>query len=310
MRAMVWQKRSWQWLAAALVFSLVVVWYMVQNLGQLHRSIEIIQRTPVSGYLFAAPLLLLTFVLAAFSYGFLAFHPLKFLELFTVELAAAAVNRVVPSGLGGAGLHGLYLHNRRHTVAEATAVVSTNNLLGALVHVSILGAVLAPVSSRHFHFRLGIEQRWFLLGCGAICMMLFALWIFRRVVYRFVRNVLASLRTYEQQPHRLVYAAFSLLALTLTNLVILHLVASSYGVWLDAPTLLVIYSVGVLMGAVVPTPGGLAGVEAGLTGGFMAFGVESTNAIALALTFRLLTYWLPIIPGLIALVVARAHLLL
>lgn len=55
----------------------------------------------------------------------------------------------------------------------------------------------------------------------------------------------------------------------------------------------------------MPTPGGLAGVEAGLVGGFMAYGVTATAAIAIALAFRLVTYWLPIVPGAIALYVSR-----
>jgi undecaprenyl-diphosphatase len=117
--------------------------------------------------------------------------------------------------------------------------------------------------------------------------------------------LLVSLRRYERQPHKLAYAALALLALTLIYLLILHLAARSFGVWLDAPSLFLVYTAGVFIGAAVPTPGGLAGVEAGLVGGFMAYGVGSTTAIAIALAFRLVTYWLPIIPGVAAFFVSR-----
>ncbi|QQS18250.1 flippase-like domain-containing protein [Candidatus Saccharibacteria bacterium] len=74
--------------------------------------------------------------------------------------------------------------------------------------------------------------------------------------------------------------------------------------------LFLVYTGGVLLGAAVPTPGGLAGVEAGLVGGFMAYGVAGTTAIAIALAFRLATYWLPMLPGVIALFAAnRKHLI-
>ena len=42
-------------------------------------------------------------LLAALSYKFLALHTLSFRQLILVELAAAAVNRLVPAGLGGLG---------------------------------------------------------------------------------------------------------------------------------------------------------------------------------------------------------------
>jgi undecaprenyl-diphosphatase len=90
---------------------------------------------------------------------------------------------------------------------------------------------------------------------------------------------------------------------------VLHLAARSFGVWLELPQLFLVYTGGVLLGAAVPTPGGLAGVEAGLVGGFMAYGVGSTTAIAIALAFRLATYWLPILPGLTAFAIYRRRII-
>ena len=46
-------------------------------------------------------------------------------------------------------------------------------------------------------------------------------------------------------------------------------------------------------GSISPTPGGLGVAEAGLT----AAGVRTDLAVAAALTHRLVTFWLPPIPG-------------
>jgi undecaprenyl-diphosphatase len=235
----------------------------------------------------------------------LAFQRLKLRELLAVELAASCINRLVPSGLGGLGFHGLYLHKRRHTVAQATAVVSINNLLGVSVHLLLLALVLLTGSAGQFRLGWSLKQGWVLLG---ICLLLGSALLLgrvRRTVRSFVRNLLVSLRRYERQPHRLAYAALALCALTLTNVLVLHLAARSFGVWLELPQLFLVYTGGVLVGAAVPTPGGLAGVEAGLVAGFMAYGVGSTTAIAIALAFRLSTYWLPILPGAVSLVLSR-----
>lgn len=50
----------------------------------------------------------------------------------------------------------------------------------------------------------------------------------------------------------------------------------------------------------LPVPGGL-GVEAGLAGGLIAFGVPSSVAVLASLTQRMLSTWLPAIPGVVAL---------
>ena len=290
---------------ASLVFTALVAVFVWKNWSTFGQSVGVMRNAELHDFWMSLPLVALTFVLAAFAYSFLAFQRLKLRELLAVELAASCINRLVPSGLGGLGMHGMYLHKRKHTVAQATAVVSINNLLGMSVHLLLLALVLLTGSAGQFRLGWSQKQGWVLLG---ICILLGSALLFRRVrraLRSFVRNLLVSLRRYKRQPHRLAYAALALCALTLTNVLVLHLAARSFGVWLDLPQLFLVYTGGVLLGAAVPTPGGLAGVEAGLVGGFMAYGVGSTTAIAIALAFRLSTYWLPILPGAVSIVLSR-----
>lgn len=297
--------KAWVRPVASAVFTVLVALFVWRNWVQMSQSVAVLRSVPLGDFWLAIPLVGLTFVLAAFAYSFLAFRHLRLAELFVVELAAACVNRLVPSGLGGLGVHGLYLHKRKHTVAEATAVVSVNNLLGMGVHLALLAAVLVAGGHSTFHLGWSIKQGWVLLGIGIVVLFVVLYPRVRRVIVQFWRNLLVSLRRYERQPHRLVYAALALLGLTLVNVCVLYIAARSFGVWLSASDLFIVYTAGVLLGAAVPTPGGLAGVEAGLVGGFIAYDVTATTAIAIALAFRFVTYWLPIVPGTIALYVSR-----
>lgn len=274
------------------------------------RSFDVIRTMPVGNFWLALLLMLLTFVLAASSYSFLVFRRAPLKELLLIELAASCVNRLVPSGLGGLGLHGLYLHRRSHTTAQATAIVSINNLLGMIIHMSLLAGVVLTGSVRGLQLGWSIKQGWIAAGIGLVPVLLILMPRVRVLVLRFLRNVLHSLLHYRREPHRLVYAGLALLSLTLLHVSILYLASVGIGVQLDVVALFVVYSMGVLVGAVVPTPGGLAGVEAGLVGGFMAYGVSSTTAIAIALAFRFVTYWLPILPGALALYVVNRKQLL
>jgi uncharacterized protein (TIRG00374 family) len=59
------------------------------------------------------------------------------------------------------------------------------------------------------------------------------------------------------------------------------------------------YYVGTLAN-VLPVPGGIGGVEAGMIGAFLAFGAQRHLAVLAVLAYRTISFWLPTIPGAIA----------
>ena len=70
----------------------------------------------------------------------------------------------------------------------------------------------------------------------------------------------------------------------------------------DAPPLAVItqaFFVG-MFGNLLPMPGGVGGVEGGMIAALAAFGVDAGQAVVAVLLFRAVTFWLPMIPGVIA----------
>jgi uncharacterized protein (TIRG00374 family) len=59
------------------------------------------------------------------------------------------------------------------------------------------------------------------------------------------------------------------------------------------------YFVGMLANT-LPLPGGIGGVDGGMIGAFIAFGVNSEIAIVAVLAYRVFAFWLPTIPGAVA----------
>jgi uncharacterized protein (TIRG00374 family) len=59
------------------------------------------------------------------------------------------------------------------------------------------------------------------------------------------------------------------------------------------------YFVGFL-GNLLPLPGGIGGVDGGMIGAFLAFGVDDGLTVLAVLSYRLFAFWLPTIPGAIA----------
>jgi uncharacterized membrane protein YbhN (UPF0104 family) len=55
-----------------------------------------------------------------------------------------------------------------------------------------------------------------------------------------------------------------------------------------------------MLGNLLPMPGGVGGVEGGMIASSVAFGVDGGLAVVAVLVYRAFTFWLPLIPGVIA----------
>jgi uncharacterized membrane protein YbhN (UPF0104 family) len=83
------------------------------------------------------------------------------------------------------------------------------------------------------------------------------------------------------------------------NIAVLWAAFRAFG---DSPPLAVLvmaYFVGML-GNLLPLPGGVGGVDGGMIGACIAFGVPSSLAVVSVLTYRAFAFWLPTLPGIVA----------
>jgi undecaprenyl-diphosphatase len=55
------------------------------------------------------------------------------------------------------------------------------------------------------------------------------------------------------------------------------------------------------LGQAAPTPGGVGAVEAAMIAAFAALGVDASVAVPTVFLYRIATFWLPILPGVISL---------
>jgi len=83
------------------------------------------------------------------------------------------------------------------------------------------------------------------------------------------------------------------------NIAVLWAAFRAFG---DSPPLAVLvmsYFVGMLAN-LLPLPGGVGGVDGGMIGACIAFGVPSSLAVVAVLTYRAFAFWLPTLPGIVA----------
>jgi uncharacterized membrane protein YbhN (UPF0104 family) len=76
--------------------------------------------------------------------------------------------------------------------------------------------------------------------------------------------------------------------------------ARAFGVDVSFVDVFAVYLGGTAVAAASPTPGNVGAVEVTLSAGLVAIGMPSGAAVAAVLLYRLLTFWLPFVPGLIA----------
>jgi putative heme transporter len=72
----------------------------------------------------------------------------------------------------------------------------------------------------------------------------------------------------------------------------------AFGQTVPPAQLIMGYFIGTL-GSLLPLPGGVGGVEGGMIGAFVAFGVPPGRAVVSVLAYRAISFWLPTIPGII-----------
>jgi putative heme transporter len=83
------------------------------------------------------------------------------------------------------------------------------------------------------------------------------------------------------------------------NIAVLYASFRAFGKAPPVAVLIQAYFVG-LLGNLLPLPGGIGGVDGGMIGALVAFGVGSGLAVVAVLVYRLFAFWLPTIPGAIA----------
>jgi len=287
---------------------MVAVYVILPQLGDFRASWQLLRHPTAAWTVLAVLLSLLTYLLAAATYYLLAFKPLRYGPTVLVQAAATFINRLLPGGLGALGANYAYLRHERHTVVQAASVTAINNIIGALGHGLLAAACLMFFPSRVIPTSISYSSRLGLLvgfiAIGLIMLGVLALIFGKQKFVDKVTETRQQVLSYRHRPGRLAVALVTSVLLTTANVLCLLCCALALGVQLPFAAVLLVLSFGVGAGTFIPTPGGLGGFEAGLVAGFIAYDVSGATALAAALLFRLVSYWLPLAIGALALVAA------
>lgn len=284
------------------VVIILLLFVLVPQTETLWNSLEIVRQAAIEPVIIALILTFTAYALSAEIYHLLLKHPIQLRAVVTVQVASALTARIAPIGVGTMGLNAVFLRRQKHSLAESLAVVGVNNGLGLIGHGLLLAimATTAPLPAQ-LDFSVSWSVLYWILLAVAASIIIFV-WSdkLRNKILTALSTLGQAIAGYRHRKREVSLAFFTSMLLSIVYVLVLLASSQALGIHLGFNQVFLIYTFSLLTGALTPTPGGLVGVEAGLAAGFIAYGVESDTALAIALLYRLVTYWLPLLPGFIA----------
>jgi glycosyltransferase 2 family protein len=248
----------------------------------------------------------LTYVGAALSLSGFVTERLSFMLTVLAQLAGSFVTLVTPAAVGGAALNVRYLQRRKIAAPIAAASVGVSQVVAFVLHISLLVVFIALTGTSESHqFRLPTAGYFVLAALVAVALVVAALPAGRRLLRSRVApafsQVLPRLLQMAQHPRKLAQGIGGTLLLSVAYILCLDVCVRALGGSLPIASVAVVYLTGSALGSLVPTPGGLGAVEAALSAGLTAAGLPGAAALSSVLLYRLLTFWLPVPLGWVAL---------
>ncbi len=243
-----------------------------------------------------------TYLMASVELMGAAGRRLSLMRTSLAQLASTAANRITVSGIGAAGVNTRYLERSGLSTTDAVSAVAVMTAAGVVVHSLGLAATVPWLWS------IGLKPKHLLPNWQILVVVLAVLTAAGVVLFvlgkrrpQLKREVAANLARLMRHPERGIPIVLGAAGLNMAYIVALWCSLHAFGAHISAFRIAAAYLASQAIASASPTPGGLGAMEAALVAALNRLGVASGPAIAGVLSFRLVTYWLPILPGVVSL---------
>ncbi|MFI2433480.1 lysylphosphatidylglycerol synthase domain-containing protein [Streptomyces sp. NPDC018693] len=221
-------------------------------------------------------------------------------RLVAAQFAASAANHVLPAGLGAGAVNLRFLMRCGLPAARAATALAVKAAAAALVRAALI-AVLA-LSCPGVLRLPGVSRTAVVLAAAtAVVLALLLGGPLRPRCRRALTAVLGDIRAVHARPCRAAALWGGSLAFTVLHALVLIAVTRAVDLPLSPARVALLYLAASTAAALLPTPGGLGSLDAALALALAAAGAPGAAAASAVLGYRLLTVWLPLVPGLLVL---------
>ncbi|MEU9670911.1 lysylphosphatidylglycerol synthase domain-containing protein [Streptomyces bobili] len=219
--------------------------------------------------------------------------------LVAAQFAASAANHLLPAGLGAGAVNVRFLMRRGLTAGRATTAVAVKATAAAIARAGLL-AVLAAACPGLLRLPSGWGG-WAALAVVAVGAALVAALRRHARCRAALTAVWADVRAVHAVPRRAAALWGGSLAFAALHACVLIAVTRAVALPLPAPEVALLYLAASGAAALLPTPGGIGSLDAALGLALVTAGAPAEGAASAVLGYRLLTLWLPLLPGLLVL---------
>lgn len=295
------------WSVIIVIVGIIGIYLLLPQLGELRGTLAVLHKAVWWWVMGGMAMTALGFLAAAYTQYMAGKGQGSFKKVALLQLTGAFINHFLPFNLGSVSLTARYYAKIGEEQVDAVTVAILPSVFGVITTVSLV-AIVSPLTLQHI-VQHAYKGSWWLLAIAAVVIIgvLIAIPVVRRRLHAFTHDMIRGFRGLTLWP-QLPALTFGSLALTLVSTVALlfsaYAVHSSISI-IDAFTLYVTSS---LVSNFAPTPGGIGATEAFLALGLTSVGMSLPQAAAVTLIFRFVSFWVPIIPGFLALRAANRFL--
>ncbi|MFD5816541.1 YbhN family protein [Streptomyces sp. NPDC127038] len=228
-------------------------------------------------------------------------EPLPAGRLVTVQFAAASANHLLPSGLGAGAVNLRFLTRCGLPLARSATALAVKACAGTVVRGCLIGALALACPGALRLPRL-TPGAWTVAAwtAGTVTVAV-AVALFAGPLRRAVRRVLVDVRAVHELPARAAALWGGSFAFAALHTTVVVAVAQAVGLPQSPARVALAYLAASSAAVLLPTPGGLGSLDAALVLALTLAGAPGDAAASTVIGYRMLTVWLPLIPGLVAL---------
>ncbi|MEV4554302.1 lysylphosphatidylglycerol synthase transmembrane domain-containing protein [Nonomuraea wenchangensis] len=284
-----------------IIASALAAYFLLSQLSQVN-IYEVVTTANWAWSVLALAASFVSFVAAALMLRGFVPEPLPLWRTVLVQFASSFVKLVAPAAVGGVAINTRYLQKRGISPSSAVASVGASQLIMLVFHIALLllfAYITGSNTATSFTPSRGLVLA--LLAVAVAVVGVLGVPPLRRMITSRMRrlfgNVLPRLLDVLQSPRKMIEACAGTLMITMAFVVCLDACVAAFGGSLSFTAVAVVYLTANAIGSAAPTPGGLGAVEGALALGLTVAGLPAELATSAVLLHRLLTFWLPVLPG-------------
>lgn len=285
-----------------IVFVLAIV-ILVPQFNNLLKNADTIENISFGWIALAFGVYLFNIFLSSASYIFLSSAPIPFLKTMVIQTATGFTNRILPSGTGALALNTVFLRKSGNSTEQSISIVAINNLLGFIGFIIVMIIISGGDFGYFKKLTDSINESYYQALLVLTVLLVIIISVNKKLKLKLtsqIKKLFLATKQIFLKPFSTLMSLLANCGITVVHVFCLILCIYSVGYSIPISAIAVVFFATIASISVSPTPNGLGVTEVVMTSTLQLYGIPESQALIVALSYRLVTYWLPIIPGIIA----------